>query len=154
MSSVYDLRIHHFFDIIRDFGAGKDFKHHSYGHSLHKIALLIKKNPNLKLRLVVRCDEICKGCRHFIKGHCDDVMTRRKDFTLKEEFNNFIDNKILNACFLKEGNIVTPAELCKKAQFYLDNIFIIYEGNEKENTQSRKDNVIKGLKTYRHWHNE
>lgn len=55
MTEFLELRIHHFFDTIRDLGAGKDLQPHPYGHSLHKVAALIRKDPQIKIRLVTNC---------------------------------------------------------------------------------------------------
>jgi hypothetical protein len=152
MKPILDLRIHHFFDIIRDFGAGKEIKPHPHDHSLHKIAALIKKDPYVKFRLVIKCDAACRECIHMVNGHCEDIITYRKDFTSKEEFNNFIDKRIMGKYGLNMGDITTPILLIKKAQAYLDNIFFIYDGNDIENTKRRKKNVIRGIKLYTQWH--
>jgi hypothetical protein len=138
MDNVIRLRVHHFYDIIRDFGSGKEFVPHPYGHSLHKIAQLIRLNPNLNMQMLVSCDSICEGCLHFKNDHCDDVITHRKDFTLKEEFNNHIDNRIMGKCKIKERDFITPIQLCQKAKYYLKNIHFIYLGDEDWHIKKRK----------------
>jgi hypothetical protein len=153
MDRQIKLRVHHFYDIIRDFGSGKKIEPHPYGHSLHKIARLILSKPNLGIKIVVSCDSICVGCSHYKTGHCDDTVTQRKDFTLKEEFNDYIDRRIMDKCQIKEGSVLTPIQLCRKAKDYLDNINYIYLGNEDWHTKERKENVIKGVEHYLRLHN-
>lgn len=152
MSKLIRLRIHHFYDIVRNFGIGKKIEPHPYGHSFHKIAQLIRSDPNLKIKIVVNCDSVCEGCSHYKGGHCDDVITHRRDFTLKEEFNNHIDERIMTKCQIKESDILMPIQLCQKAKCYLDNIEFIYLGNDEWHTRERKNNTVKGLKYYSQLH--
>ena len=141
------LRIHHFYDIIRDFGRRTGFTPHPFGHSYHKIAETIWKNPNLRIRVIIENDA-CTGCMHLNGKSCNDIITHRNDFRLKEEFNNHIDGRILKVCSVNKNEVLSAIDLCMKAKLYLDNILWIYEGNDPDNTQSRKVNVIKGLQIY------
>ena len=142
------IRIHHFFDIIRDFGSGKKIVPHPHGHSYHIVAEQIRENANLELELVIASDEICKGCSHLINGVCDDKITHRIDFKGKEDFNNHLDRRIMQACNLDSFTKYSPEKLCKIATKYLKNIEYIYEGNDPEHTLIRKENVLKGLQYY------
>lgn len=150
-----NLRIHHFFDIIRAFGRGENnIVPHPYQHSFHEIATIIKNNPELKIKNVVKCDSVCEGCVHYKNDHCDDGIDYRKDFVSKEEFNNQIDKRIIEKCLIKEGEILTPFQLCEKAKLYLDNMEFIYSGNDSCHTEQRKNDVSKGLKFYLELHKE
>lgn len=142
------IRIHHFYDMIRDCGAGKHVTPHPYGHSLHKVYQQIMDDPKLQMRIVVGADSVCENCVHLIDGRCDDVVVHRHDFSSKEEFNEHIDRRILQACNLNEGDFLTPFELCEKARGYIEKMEWIYEGNDVENTRIRKLNFIKGLEIY------
>jgi len=143
-----NLRIHHFFDIIRDYGRGKEFHQHQYGHSYHKVAELIRKDPKIKINIVIAADDVCEGCLYLREGKCLDKIDHRKDFSSKQEFNDNIDNKIMTACLIENGDTLNPTELCKIAKLYLKNIKSIYDGNDIEDIKNRKLNVIKGLKYY------
>jgi len=147
------LRIHHFFDIIRDFGKKEKLKPHPYGHSYHKVAKAIWNNPNLKIKIIAECDDICDGCIHLKDNSCDDVISHRKDFKYKEKFNDFLDRRIMKACLINKDEVFNPIQLCKKTRLYLENILWIYEGNDPEHTLSRKKSVISGLKEYSEKHN-
>jgi hypothetical protein len=142
------LRIHHFFDIIRDFGTGKTFEPHPYLHNYHKVADEIKNNPDLELEIVVESDAICKGCVHLVNGICDDSISHRSDFTSKEAFNNHLDKRIIEAFGIERDKKYTPTLLVKLAPEYIENIEFIYDGNDSEHTAKRKENVLKGLKYY------
>jgi len=137
---------------MRSFGTGKKIEPHSYGHSYHKIAEKIRADPNLKIKIVVENDAVCEGCNHTKDNHCNDTITHRQDFTSKEEFNNYIDKRIMKLCSIEEGDIFTPIQICEKAKKYLEEIGHIYDGNDPEHTKIRKRHMIKGLKYYSELH--
>ncbi len=142
------LRIHHFFDIIRDFGMGKDIKPHTYHHSYHKVAKMIWQHPETKVEIVVGTDQVCEGCIHLVGNSCNDIITHRKDFTLKEKFNNYLDFMIIKICEIDVSQKYTLRSLLQFSDKYLDNIEFIYEGNDAQHTAKRKENVLKGVKLY------
>lgn len=142
------LRIHHFFDIIRDFGAGKDINPHPYLHSYHKVAKIIFKESLRKIEIVTESDSVCEGCIKLKGNRCTDIITHRKDFSGKEEFNNFLDIRIMNVCNIEVNSVTTPASLIKASEKYITNIHFIYAGNDKEHTEMRKINVMKGVEFY------
>jgi len=142
------IRIHHFFDIIRDFGSKKKFHPHPYLHSYHNIAREIWENSDLEFEIVIQPDVVCTGCIHLKDLKCDDVITHRKDFTGKEDFNNYLDERIVDVCGIQLAAKYSSKSLCMLAQKYIENIEFIYHGNDKEHTQLRKKNVINGLKYY------
>lgn len=143
------LRIHHFFDIIRDFCSKEGhIMPHPYGHSYHKVAKAIWTNPSLKIKIVVQCDDVCDRCSHLKNNSCIDVIGYRKDFRFKEKFNDYLDQRIMKVCLVKKGNTYTPIQLCKKAKLYLRNINWIYWGNDFDHTRARKTSVEFGLNNY------
>lgn len=146
------LRIHHFFDIIRDIGSKKEINPHPYLHSYHKVAKEILENPNLKLEIVVASDAVCSGCIHLVHSKCDDIITHRTDFRGKEDFNNYLDNRMVEICRIKTSDSFSPRELCQFAKRYIENIFYIYEGNDTHHTLIRKMNVLEGLRVYSRKH--
>jgi len=149
-----DLRVHHFFDVIRAFGKHSDanIEPHPHGHSFHSVVELIRTRPSLEIKLVIECDSVCCGCCHCKNGLCNDNVDHRKDFISKEEFNNFVDKRAMKKCLIKIGEVLTPSQLCQKAGMYLDNIDFIYAGNDDWHTAQRKKDVIKGLKYYSRLH--
>jgi hypothetical protein len=142
------LRIHHFFDILRDFGKKEALKPHPYGHSYHKVAEAIRNNPNLKIRIIRACDDVCEGCLHLKGNSCDDVISHREDFSHKQEFNDYLDRRIMELCLINIDEVLSPIQLCRKAGLYLDNMDWIYQGNDPDHTRSRKIKVISGLEEY------
>ena len=147
-----NIRIHHFFDIIRDYGIAKEFTPHPYMHAYHIVAEIIRDNPDLELELIKGSDMVCKGCIHLINNSCDDIITHRADFTGKEEFNNHLDNRIIDVCQVELSKKYSPKKLCEIAHKYLESIDFIYEGNDLGHTLARKENVLKGLIYYSERH--
>jgi hypothetical protein len=141
------LRIHHFFDIIRDFGKKDDFKPHHYSHSYHLVANKIMVNPHLEIEIIRKCDDVCEGCIHNKDLHCNDSI-HRSDFPGKEKFNDYIDSRIMLKCNIADDYILTPLEILHKAQNYIDHIEWIYEGNDPQATLERKINLQKGISAY------
>jgi hypothetical protein len=142
------IRIHHFFDSLRDFGSGKNITPHPYGHSYHLVAEQIRNNPDLEIELVVEADQVCIGCSHLVNGVCDDTVTHRADFRWKEDFNNYLDKRIINVCRIDISKKYSVRSLIRFSKKYIENIEFIYEGNDPEHTHNRKKNVIRGLKYY------
>lgn len=146
------IKIHHFFDMIRDFGSRKNIVQHPHLHSYHSVAEIISNNANVELELVIGADEVCSTCTHLINKKCDDIITHRTDFAGKEDFNNHLDKRIMEICGLVSTKKYTPKTLCESANQYIDNIEFIYEGNDLPHTLQRKENVTKGLQYYSEKH--
>ena len=142
------IRIHHFFDIIRDFGTGKEFTQHPYLHSYHIVAGEIDRNPNLDLEIVFEPDAVCTGCAYLKNTGCADSISHRKDFSQKDAFNNYLDYRIVEICKIQTSVKFSPKTLCQIAHKYINHIEFIYEGNDQNHTQMRKENLIKGLIYY------
>ena len=148
------IRIHHFFDVIRDLRNGnKILADTNYRHSYHSIASTLIDSPDIKMKIVVGIDSVCDGCIHNMEGKCDDPLTIKKGFTMKHDYNNWLDKRILEKFNLSEGKIVTPVKLCKSAHKYIDNIYQIYELDPKEEIDARKKEFIEGLKYYSNHNN-
>lgn len=146
---LLELRIHHFIDIIRDFGAGVEIRPHPYGHSGHRVAESIRNDPGIRIRILMGTDDICAGCQHLSGRRCTDVITHRADFASKEAFNDHIDQRILGVCGIRTGEVHTVARLCRVIDEYLAHINWIYEGNDAAHTALRAQHVRKGLENYR-----
>ena len=102
------IRIHHFFDIIRDFGSGKIIVPHQFLHAYHIIAEQIRENPDVELIIIVESDAVCTGCVHLEDSICNDIISHRKDFVSKEEFNNHLDKRIVEVCGIQLSEKYSP----------------------------------------------
>ena len=142
------IKIHHFFDIIRDIGSGKNLGPHPYRHSYHKVAETIWQNPDTEVEIVIHSDEVCKNCIHLVGTSCNDIITHRIDFTLKEKFNKYLDFRIIEICGIDVSKKYTFRSLLQFSDKYVENIEFIYAGNDARHTAKRKENVQNGVKAY------
>lgn len=144
-----NLRIHHFFDIIRDLRQGEKIEaNRNYKHSYHTVANILMNSPFTKMKIVVGIDSVCNGCIHNNYGNCDDTLTHKPGFTMKNDYNDYLDKRILEKLNWSEGDIVTPEKICESADVYIDNIYQIYDKDPVEKIESRKKEFIEGLKFY------
>ena len=118
-----------------------------------RIAEQILADPNLEIEILVGSDAVCEGCIHLKDEHCNDTISHRSDFTSKEAFNNHLDARIIDVCEIDVSKKYSPKQLVKMADIYIQNIRFIYEGNDAEHTEQRKQNVILGLEDYSARHN-
>jgi len=147
--NTVQLRIHHVFDIIRDIGAGREFTPHPYGHSYHLLADRLRREGDLQIRLIIENDEICRGCTHLSGGQCTDTISHRTDFSMKQDFNDYLDRRILSCLGIDAGLVLPFRELLSLGGRYLDQIEEIYRGNDRDNTLRRAENVRRGLEQLR-----
>ncbi len=138
------IRIHHFFDIIRDHGKGKLLKPHPYGHAYHTVGNRLISGEIDQIRLVIENDDICCDCSKLVSGHCIDTIHHRADFTSKEKFNDYLDSRIMKTLGLEGGQIISIEALLDLTCIYLDHIEDLYEGNDPEHTRTRAVNVTRG----------
>jgi hypothetical protein len=140
-----ELRIHHFFDMLRDYGAKKEIYPHPYGHSYHLLAEKTYSNELDSIKIIISNDDVCADCSKSKDGHCLDTLDYREDFSLKEDFNNHIDHRIMKKMNLRENQIISFKELLGLAELYINDMDWIYEGNDPDHTEKRRENVIKGV---------
>jgi hypothetical protein len=101
---VLKLRPHHIIDIIRDYGENDMFSPHPYGHAYHIIAEIIVKNINQSIQLVSCADDICTPCIHLQSNNlCNDILLNHPYSKSKQEYNDYLDNSILEFLSLEKG---------------------------------------------------
>lgn len=139
------LRIHHIFDMIRDKGCEKALEPHPYGHSYHAVAQELFAGKAEPIELVVENDDVCRGCAMLKEGRCVDTIDHRRDYTSKQEFNDYLDRRIMKIMALTEHEKITLPEILEIAERYIENITVIYEGNDLPHTELRRQNVLSGI---------
>lgn len=143
------IRIHHFFDIIRDFGISPYIPANTgYQHSYHTVACLIRENPGIRMKIVLGTDSVCQGCIQNINGWCADPLTRKKGYTMKNDYNDYLDKRIMETCHVSAGQIMTPEEICQISDQYFSNLEYIYQIDSEEYIRNRRNNFIAGLQYY------
>jgi hypothetical protein len=105
------LRPHHLLDIVTDYGHGREFQPHPYGHAVHLVANAVLADLELEVQFVVGADDICRPCKHHQPdGQCDDVVGGVSPPLSKQKYNDAQDRKLL-ACFgFPEGTVMTARQ--------------------------------------------
>jgi hypothetical protein len=80
-----------------------------------------------------------------VNGHCVDSI-HHKGFSGKEEYNNFLDSRIMEVCGLHEHDVLTPEELLARGICYAGKMEWVYRDNDPELIAERGMNFLKGLK--------
>ena len=116
MSKVIRIKPHHFLDIVRDYGAGVEFRPSPYGHAVHIVAEKVLADRQVMLELVLGIDDICEPCTNHVDGHCLDTTTTTGKIASKEWWNRIIDTRLLGRLGLREGTRIRADEFCRLAR--------------------------------------
>ncbi|HUU27493.1 MAG TPA: DUF1284 domain-containing protein [archaeon] len=148
MPSPLVIKPHHFLDIIRDFGAGVEHEPHPYGHAVHRVARILREDPDTLLQLTASHDSVCEPCRNLVNGHCLDTTDTTGQEISKESYNLMIDRRYFERLGLKEGDRLTALEFCRLTLKRLGDIYSIYQEVSIEKTARRERDLKRGLKEY------
>ena len=144
--TVIHMRPHHFVDILRQIGAGQEFKPSAYGHAVHSVAKALIENPNTVMMLVNHCDTICAPCVHKKNGVCDDVLSDGK--TSKHEFNTALDARLFERLRLEEAMALSAADFCKLLCERFGNPSEIWTNVSWVEAQKRLETTLKGIEKF------
>lgn len=86
------LRYHHIMCMHTYSGHGYD---EIFAKNMEKTIKILKENPNINIRFVDNCDDICKACPNRDVEYCSgEESIREKDIKVKRYFN--LDKKKIN----------------------------------------------------------
>jgi len=141
------LRPHHILDIITGHGQGIEYTPHPYGHSQHIVAPKLLSNLDLKIRLVLTADDICKGCEHVLPdGKCKDVLAQLTPSPSKQAYNDVLDCRLFDHFKITPNTVFTfrkYLEIVNESVPGLERICT----HPKENQEERLQGLINGLVT-------
>ena len=139
------LRPHHILDIISGHGQGIKFQPHPYGHSLHIVAPKLLSNLDLKIKLVLNEDDICKGCKHLMPdGKCKDVLAQLKPSPSKQAYNDVLDCRLFDYLSIEVNSVITSRKYLEIVNEKVPGIEEICT-HPKENQEERLNGLIDGL---------
>jgi len=141
-----EMRPHHFVDILRAIGAGREFKPHPYGHAVHSVAKMLMDAPDTMLKLVNKCDEICAPCVHNIDGICNDYLHDRG--TSKHNFNTALDARLFDRLGIAEGTEMTAREFCLVLRERFGDASRIWTHLPAEEAEKRREMLMKGIERF------
>jgi hypothetical protein len=102
------LRPHHIIDIITGHGQGIEYQSHPYGHAQHIVAPKLLSNLDLKIKLVLAADDICKGCEHLLPdGKCKDVLAQLTPSPPKQAYNDVLDARLFDLFKITPDTVLT-----------------------------------------------
>ena len=139
------LRPHHIIDIITGYGNNVFYRPHPYGHSQHLVVPLLLSDPDLRIKLVLESDDICRGCKHLMAdGKCDDVLAQLTPSPSKQAYNDVLDCRLFDYFSLAPGSILTVRkyfEIVNACTPGIENICT----HPKESPERRLTGLINGL---------
>lgn len=139
------LRPHHILDIISGHGKGIEYQPHSYGHSLHIVAPKLLSNLDIKIKLVLQADDICKGCEHLLPdGKCKDVLAQLTPSPSKQAYNDVLDSRLFDDLSIAPNSVITTREYLESVNKKVPGIEKICT-HPKEDQQERLNGLVSGL---------
>lgn len=98
---IIKIRPHHLLCILRYYRGGYNKK---YTNNLKKICKILRKNPNLKIKITKKCDDICIKCPHQINNICK----KRKNIN---HYILIMDNKVLKLLKIKNNSVYKARDI-------------------------------------------
>ena len=114
---MYRIKPHHFIDMIKLYGGGRESftPDLAYGHSFYLVANEIMRDPNTKLWMTIRGDDVCNHCKYRdASGFCTDTVSHIEGVVSKDAYNKSLDKRIMDLLDMKEGETFTAYEMCLK----------------------------------------
>jgi hypothetical protein len=139
------LRPHHILDIISGHGKGTTYQPHPYGHSLHIVAPKLLSNLDLKIKLVLRADDICEGCEHLLPGgKCKDVLAQLTPPPSKQAYNDVLDSRLFDELSIVPDTVTITHQFLEAVNEKVPGIEKICT-HPKEDQEERLQGLVSGL---------
>ncbi|MCK4275651.1 MAG: hypothetical protein KAX78_04000, partial [Phycisphaerae bacterium] len=146
------IKPHHFVDIITGLGAGiTQYDPHPYGHAEHTVAAKILADPDVRLRIELGADDICRPCIHNVDGLCDDTIDTswRPDAPpAKRQWNLLIDQRWCERVGITQGVQLTARQFTKLLGERAGDISDIYREIPPPRNCERAKNLQEGIKRF------
>ncbi|MCX6741744.1 MAG: DUF1284 domain-containing protein [Candidatus Pacearchaeota archaeon] len=107
MKKLIKLRPHHLICLSRSYSKRGGWYNQKLFRYANKICLIFENKPELKIRIVKKCDDLCKKCPNIKKGICEKRL----------KINYWIivmDNKVLKKLKIKENSTYKIKYLFKR----------------------------------------
>ncbi|MEA3401429.1 MAG: DUF1284 domain-containing protein [Armatimonadota bacterium] len=137
-------RPHHLIDIVTQYGAGRAFGPHDYGHAVHTVAERVISDPDVAVEFVVDADDICAPCVHLVEGRCDDVLSQLDPPVSKQAYNDDLDRRLLAHLEMHEGQVMSFREYLAVIRAHIDGIEQVC-AHPGEDPAQRLSDLTRGL---------
>ena len=148
MDDVIRIKPHHLVDIITQFGEGRPFEPHPYGHAVHTVAQRILADPEVMLEMELGADDICAPCIHNIAGLCDDTIDtsyRPAAPPAKRDWNLLLDRRWCERLSLSPGQRLTARAFCLLLRDRAGDLTDIYREIPPDRTAQRAARLAAGV---------
>jgi len=95
MKKLIEIRAHHLLCIPRFYRGGYN---EQFSSNMKQICSIIRKNPDTNIKVIAKCDDLCRKCPHKHRNYCSQTPEIGK-WVLSH------DKKVLNYLKLKENSI-------------------------------------------------
>ncbi len=140
------MRPHHFVDILRQLGAGREFAPSPYGHAVHSVAGALLDRPDTLLLLVNRCDDVCAPCIHNKNGVCDDYLSDRR--MSKHDFNTALDARLFAHLKLEEAVSLSAMDFAGVLRDRLADPTAVWTDVSGEEARMRLSMMLRGIEKF------
>ena len=109
-TSLYDLQLrpHHILDGVTAHGRGVKIEPDSRGHSGHIVSEKLLSDLELKVKLIVKSDDVCTGCEFLMPdGKCSDVLGQLSPSPSKQAYNDVLDCRLLDFLEIEIDSVMT-----------------------------------------------
>jgi hypothetical protein len=145
MAGLLRLRPHHLIDLVTDYGRGRAFVPHPYGHAVHVVARRVVEDRDVEIAFVLAADDICRPCRHLQPDvQCDDVLYQLSPPTSKQAYNDELDAAVLAHLGLQPGARLSLSEFLAQLRQRAEGIAAIC-AHPGEAEADRLAGLIQGL---------
>ena len=145
MHTAMKLRPHHILDILRNYGHGRTFEPHPYGHALHTVARAILSDLAIDIELIIGADAICQPCQRLQPdGICDDILPQLVHPLSKQLYNDTLDQRLFAYLGLSPGITLTLRDVLEAVNAKVPGLEAICV-HPQESAQFRLNGLIYGL---------
>ena len=145
------IKPHHLLDVFKLYGRGiYPFSPNTdYQHDFYLVGNLLLDGKVDGIFLTANFDDICKPCRYNNSGVCNDKLSI-DSFDNKNDYNRFIDKKLLLQLKLEENRIYKFNELLFliNEKLSLELISGVWRYNGKADNELRLAYTKNGIKNY------
>ncbi len=145
------IKPHHFLDIIKLYGKGLEVfvPDKKYNHNFYKAANDIIANHQAEITITSGEDDICAPCIFLGRDNkCTDRIFHIAGIDSKNEWNEILDNRIMQYTGIRAGNKYSSEEFCRILFFQKEIIFNVWKEESKPDKGSRYEAFCKGAKKY------
>ena len=124
---IIDFKPHHYIALFRDLGDGSDPTRYTSGNDYERAFHMVMNSHDLKVRLTMGTDFICKPCSSLVDGKCSISISGHGPDQPLYSWAKKVDGKLLRVMKLDEGTVMTSRELAELCRVRLGNLSAVFD---------------------------